>query len=137
MPRMILALTALLGVACSNLDPGGSGATACAARSGSYVAHFTEQGGGTCGALPDQIVGEGAVDAMCTGQSDNPADNCTSSIDATCAGLTGAPYTEKGSGTWAADGRTGTATLTYVLYGNGADAPATCTSTYNVTYTKQ
>jgi hypothetical protein len=135
--RIFLLLGALLAAACSNLDPAGGGGTSCATRSGNYLAHFVERAGGSCGALPDQLVGDSAVDTMCTGSANNAADQCTSSIDATCAGVTGAPYTEKGSGTWASDGLTGTATLTYVLYGDGADSPATCTSTYDVTYTKQ
>ena len=135
--RIFLLIGSLLAAACSNLDPGGGSGTSCATRSGTYLAHFVERAGGSCGALPDQLVGDNAVDTMCTGKADTSSDQCSSTIDVTCAGVTNQPYTEKGSGTWAADGTTGTAELTYVLYGDGGDSPATCTSTYDVTYTKQ
>jgi|SRR5579883_2268054 len=127
----VLATVAVATIACSGTASGahGDGGT-CTARSGNYVAHFVERPNGTCGSIPDAVVAD-AAPAGCQGTRTPSADNCSLDIDLTCT-TSAATTHETGTSHWAPDGLTGNATMTITTQAGGH----TCTSTYDVTFTR-
>jgi hypothetical protein len=112
------------------IPPGDGGAgAACVSRSGNYVAHFVERPGGTCGAVADSVVPADTVPAGCQGSRTPSADNCSIDINQTCT-VSGQTFKQTGTSHWTQDGSTGSAVITL------SRATPSCTSTYDVTFTK-
>lgn len=106
----------------------------------SYVVHFAEHAGGTCGPIPDSVVNtspSGTIQSPSACTNRNREDGCNVFVDLTCTatdrGVT-FTITETGEVKWAADGSKGSGTVSE--HGSASDG-STCDSTYDVTYTRQ
>lgn len=143
--RRALALVVLsLVAACSSSSSGSSSSASqgpCAQRSGTYLAHYVERSGGTCGALPDSLVTINsqptAPAAPCTGSISYSKDNCDVTIAQTCPVSSDAGvYTlrQTGTATWNADGSSGSAAIEMILA--DSNGVVQCQSTYDLTETR-
>jgi hypothetical protein len=111
----------------------------CTARGGSYMAHFVEQPGGTCGPMADQQFGIDPnlpdVAASCTGEAAYTRDHCDESFDLTCPTASGHGTLQSvGTTSWSASGSSGDATMRYVYRTDAGDV--SCQSTYAITYVR-
>ncbi len=130
-PALLLALT---GCSSSQSNEGSGGsAPSCAARTGNYLAHFVERPGGSCGQITDAVAPAGEHPAGCQGTDQPSADNCSIDVNQTCPLQDGGTLEETGTSHWSVDGSKGTAVITIT---RKPAAGASCTSTYDVTFTK-
>ena len=131
---------ALVVAGCSSTTSG-TGANGkdvpCVSPSSSYVVHFVEKSGGTCGPIQDEVVNttaDGGFQAQPGCSGTRTVNGCKVLLtDYTC---TNAGVTSKTTGevTWSDDGKSGSGTVQISIAKNGATS---CTSSYEVTYTRQ
>ncbi|HEX7603770.1 MAG TPA: hypothetical protein VF316_19260 [Polyangiaceae bacterium] len=138
--RTLAALSLASLAACSSSAPTPPPPTkvnACATPGKTYLSHFVEQAGGTCGPLADVLV---TVNA--DGTLPGPAVSCESRSEIGCRTQATACTTSAVNGltchvtsdlTYASDGSTAAGTETASCSG----ASSTCTSTYQITVTRQ
>jgi hypothetical protein len=92
--RMLAKVTVLVALAVagcgsdSNSDPPAQTGP-CTDVSGSYLIHYAQRAGGTCGAIPDYVWaavpgGASMSGVGCTGADQLSADKCTETADVTC-----------------------------------------------------
>lgn len=109
----------------------------CITKSASYVVRAVETTGGTCGAVPDQIINvssDGEIGSAASSPvvcDKEEMDNCTLRKSGCKNTANGVTCTSASSVTIDADGTKGSGGIT--LNCSGA---ATCVSSYNVTYTR-
>lgn len=135
--RHIVLLAVLIAGCGSDAVPTRARGSSCAERSGLYSLKFSERSG-TCGAMPEQVVSQGAAAdggmSACTGGTTFP-DTCTAEVDSTCPGATGYSVTMRGRVEWSADGRSGTGVF-QLLIARTADGWTECSSTYDAVYSR-
>jgi len=138
--RTLAALSIAALAACSSSDPAPPPPTkvnACATPGKTYLSHFVEQPGGTCGPLPDVLVAVNA-DGTVAGptvscQSRNDTGCRTQATDCTTSAVKGLTCHVTSDLTYASDGTTAAGTETASCSG----ASSICTSTYQITVTRQ
>lgn len=116
--RALLAAAVLVLAGCAPSGP-------CAPRTGTYVAHYEQRPGGTCGTLTDVVVmGGDDIGPGCTGTSTPSADNCVVDFSEMCTDSAGT-FHFTGESMWSTDGNSGEAVVTY---------SESCVSTYDITF---
>jgi hypothetical protein len=112
-------------------------ANPCATRNATYLETGTEQPGGTCGPFPSQVVNIGADGSLTLPSSISCAsfsqDGCTARATDCTFSSQGYDFTETFETTFASDGSSAQGILTISGTGHGQ----TCSSTYDVTMTRQ
>lgn len=139
--KRVLVGAAIVGVVGCSSDESGSGSAGvpnqlneCATKGATYFAHHEERPGGTCGQVPDQVV-----------NTDDPgitASTCASVTQENCVARgTSCKSFEKGCEItltymtkFTADGSSATSVGTYNI---SCSDGSYCTSTYDVTMTRQ
>lgn len=136
---LALAVAALASCSSTTTGSGEGASSACVKPSSSYVVHFVEKSGGTCGAIPDAVVnttasGEFEAQPGCTGS--RTVDGCDVLLtDYVCTASNGVVTKTTGEVKWASDGASGEGTVQISV--TGAGIAKSCTSSYVVTYTRQ
>jgi len=133
-PELILYGVSLLACGGGNAAPR---ANPCATPGATYLEHFVEGSGGTCGPISDEIININAdgtiasttqISCQTESQSGCTAHNTgcsTMTNGTTCSATTDVTFASDGSGA------TGLETITC------SNSSASCTSTYTVTLTRQ
>jgi hypothetical protein len=139
-PGLVLLGICVGTVACSSTSgtgPGTETANPCATPGASYLESFVEQSGGTCGAIPSEVV------------NINPNGTLTTATPITCAKVTqtgctaqdtdctfssmGYNFTNTFDVTFASDGSSASGVATITGSGNNQS----CASTYNISFVRQ
>lgn len=123
----------------SDGEPLGAAATTqCSQRKGTFVTHYKERTGGTCGEFPDFI---GAVEEQqteitppCTGDITYSANNCSVVMDYSCIEEAGKSLA-KSEMSWNVAGTLGQGYLD--ILGYDSRGVVICSSVYDVTVTKR
>ena len=151
MTMVVVGAAVACGKGDSEPESLGSGHGQCASRVGAtFVAHYVQRPGGTCGVGADRIihgaaasdstdaaVGDGGSPA-CSGFTTPSADNCESDYDNTCADdgvVQGGKSRVAGHAEWSTDSSHATAVEQWTAVGPGGQV--ICNSTYDVTFTRQ
>lgn len=112
-------------------------ANGCATPGATYLSHFVEQSGGTCGPLADVLVTvskEGTLPGPAVSCQTRTETGCTTlATNCTTSAVNGLTCHVTSDVTYASDGRSGSGTETASCSG----ASTTCSSTYQITITRQ
>jgi hypothetical protein len=142
MKSAILAGMVLFSIGCSGGDDAKPVPCSGAHRTGTFIAHFVERAGGTCGHITDTVTkldstsGQLAPGCMFDDTDTGSVDQCSLTRAITCP-LDGVPGTVSlvAVSTEHDGGKSFTGTTTSRIYdGNGT---LQCVSTYDVTWTRQ
>lgn len=142
MRTIVTVLAAMLAAACSSSQKSSGGP--CAARSGTYLVHYTPHSGDCGGSFEVVVVmqpgtsGGSTPTTGCTGSVQESSDHCTTTTGQfTCPTNSGdgSTLTESGDVHWAADGASGNGTLQLTL--NNRDGSVACTGAYDVNYQRR
>ena len=141
MPRLPILAVVLISTACSGGDDKPDVPCSGAHRTGTYIAHFVERAGGTCGPITDAVTkldNSGALPPGCSfdDADTGSADRCTLTRSITCP-LDGVPGTVSlvAVSTEHDGGKTFTGTTTSRI--KDADGRLQCVSTYDCTWSRQ
>jgi hypothetical protein len=145
MKKFLLIAAAMASVACSGSDDGEASAGGCSNsdRDGTYLLEYSERDGGMCGELPDavgRLDADAPIEGVCerTAEDEWSSDQCKLTRSLRCTSETdgliieGVAVSEQEDS--AGDVLTGLYTITARDLATGE---VLCTSTYNVTATRQ
>jgi hypothetical protein len=136
-----LAIIIAAGCSSPSSSTGTGGGTVCAPQIGSYLVHFVERTGGTCGAVPDRIAafneGPNAMSMLapgCTGQ-DQESSTCIETLSVMCFDpMSGITSNISGDLHFSADASTGHGVWQVDIRDK---AGMSCSSIYDLTVTRQ
>lgn len=137
-PRLLLTLVLAMCLAACGGDDSATGASGpCAALSGSYLIHYAQRAGGTCGPIPDYVAvmipgGASMSETACTGPDQLSADQCTETADMTCV-TGGITVNMRGTLHISVDGSFASGVFG-ITKSNGTQS---CSGTHDITYTQQ
>jgi hypothetical protein len=121
----------------SNGGPSSEAANPCATPNSTYLETLTEQAGGTCGAVPSQVINVNADGTIALPTSITCASATQTGCTARDSGCTfsnqGISFSETFETTFASDGSSAMGILTLSGMGNGES----CSSTYDVSIVRQ
>ena len=138
----IAALAGMLACAShtQTFPPDPPKANPCATPGATYLDHFAEQSGGTCGPIPDVIINinkDGTLAGSGSGTAptcqSNSGSGCTVKLNNCTSTNNGVTCTITTDVTFAADGSSASGLETLSCSGSSSS----CTSTYKVTATRQ
>ena len=138
--RTLAVTTLAVLAACSSSDPAPpppTKANACATPGKTYLTHFVEQPGGTCGPLADVLVTvnqDGTLPGPVVSCQSKTETVCrTQATDCTTSAIKGLTCHVTSDLTYASDGASAAGTETASCTGGST----TCASTYQITVTRQ
>lgn len=137
----VVAVVAVVGVVgCSSDDSSGGSSgvpnevNACATKGATYLVHQEERPGGTCGAIPDQIVNIDDPSITAFTCESVTQENCVARGTACKTHEKGCDVTNTYMTTFAADGSSAESVETYNI---SCSDGSYCTSTYDAAMTRQ